>query len=74
VAYQQVAFAPDGKTIAASVSEEVTLPNTRLVRSVVKVWDAKTLALKQTLGKNASHVAHVAFSPDCKLVQAGGGL
>jgi RNA polymerase sigma factor (sigma-70 family) len=70
LAFQQVAFSPDGKTIAATVSEEVILPNMRLIRSVVKVWDAKTLVVKQTLGDNNSHLVHVAFSPDGKRIAA----
>jgi WD40 repeat protein len=70
LAFQQVAFSADGKTIAATVSEEVILPNMRLIRSVVKVWDAKTLVLKQTLGNNDSQLVHVAFSPNGQLVAA----
>jgi WD40 repeat protein len=70
LAFQQVAFSPDGKSIAATVSEEVILPNGRLIRSVVKVWDAKTLVLKQTLGDNDSQLVHVAFSPDGKRLAA----
>jgi RNA polymerase sigma factor (sigma-70 family) len=68
LAFQQVAFSPDGKAIAATVSEEVILPNLRQIRDVVKVWDAQTLVLKQTLGDNNSQLVHVAFSPDDKLV------
>jgi WD40 repeat protein len=70
LAFQQVAFSADGKAIAATVAEEVILPNMRRIRDVVKVWDAKTLALNLTLGHNDSQLVHVAFSPDGKLVAA----
>src|SRR4029077_14853480 len=63
LAFQQVVFSADGKTIAATVAEEIG-------RDVVKIWDAKTLALKQTLGGNSQLVC-VALSPDVKLVAAG---
>jgi WD40 repeat protein len=68
LAFQHVAFAPDGKTIAATVSEQIALPNVVGARSVVTIWDAKTLALRQTIGGNDSQMAHVAFSPESKLV------
>jgi RNA polymerase sigma factor (sigma-70 family) len=61
--FQQVVFSADGKAIAATVTEGVA-------RDVVKVWDAKTLALKQTLGGD-SDLACVALSPDGKWVAAG---
>src|SRR5262249_1799461 len=60
LAFQQVAFSADGKTIAATVSEEVILPNGRRIRDVVKVWDAKTLNVQLTFGDN-SQMSHVAF-------------
>jgi RNA polymerase sigma factor (sigma-70 family) len=68
LAYSGVVFSADGRAIAASVSEEVILPDARLIRTVVKVWDAKTLALKQSLGGNDSQLHCVAFSPDGKLL------
>jgi RNA polymerase sigma factor (sigma-70 family) len=64
LAFQQVAFSADGKTIAAAVCEDVG-------RDVVKVWDAKTLELKKTLGPDVQ-LACVALSPDGKWVAAGG--
>jgi RNA polymerase sigma factor (sigma-70 family) len=71
LAFSGAVFSADGKMIAATVSEEVVLPDVRLIRTVVKVWDAKTLALKLTLGGNDSHLVCVAFSPDGKRVAAG---
>jgi RNA polymerase sigma factor (sigma-70 family) len=70
LAFQQVVFSADGKTIAATVSDVVILPNVLRIRDVVKLWDAKTLALKQTLGGDSQLVC-VALSPDGKLVAAG---
>jgi RNA polymerase sigma factor (sigma-70 family) len=70
LAFQQVVFSPDGEAIAATASEEVILPNMRQIRDVVKVWDAKTLALRQTLGGD-SHLVCLAWSPDGKRVAAG---
>jgi RNA polymerase sigma factor (sigma-70 family) len=67
LAFQQAAFSPDGKTIAATVSEEIRLPDSVMIRDVVKVWDARTLALKRALGGD-SQLVHVAFSPDGKRV------
>src|SRR5262249_24266413 len=48
LAFQAVAFSADGKWIAAPVSEEVRQVNSLEIRDVIKVWDAKTLALKHT--------------------------
>jgi RNA polymerase sigma factor (sigma-70 family) len=63
LAFQQVVFSSDGKTIAATDSEDIG-------RDVVKLWDAKTLELKQTLGPEVQLVC-VALSPDGKWVAAG---
>lgn len=68
--FGQVAFSPDGKTIAATVSEEVVLPNARLIHSVVKIWNAKTLDFKQVLGGNESQLHHVVFTSDSKMMAA----
>jgi WD40 repeat protein len=71
LAFQQVVFSADGKTIAATVSEVVTLPKELRIRQVVKTWDAKTLALKKTLGGADAFVTCFALSPDGKRVAAG---
>jgi WD40 repeat protein len=63
LAFQHVVFSRDGRTIAATVSEDIG-------QDVVKLWDAKTFALKKTLGGDA-HLACVALSPNGKLVAAG---
>jgi RNA polymerase sigma factor (sigma-70 family) len=75
LAFQQVVFCADGKTIASTVDENhpVTLPNGGMSMQggwVVKIWDAKTLALKHTLPSEAQLFA-LALSPDGKLVAAG---
>jgi RNA polymerase sigma factor (sigma-70 family) len=63
LAFQQVVFSADGKTIAAVVGESIA-------HDVVKLWDAKTLAVKQKLGGDLFLVC-VALSPDGKWVAAG---
>jgi RNA polymerase sigma factor (sigma-70 family) len=70
LAFQQVVFAPDGKSIAATVSQEVRKPNMLMIRDVVKVWDAKTLVLKQMLTDDSQLVC-VALSADGKRIAAG---
>jgi WD40 repeat protein len=74
LAFQQVVFSADGGTIAATVdtAQEVVRPDGReiLFRNAVKVWDAKTLALKRTLGGD-SWLSGLALSPDGKLAAAG---
>ncbi len=71
LAYQQVVFCADGQTIAATVAEAGRQPGALVSRQVVKLWDARTLALKQTLGDDDVQLACVALSPDGKLVAAG---
>jgi RNA polymerase sigma factor (sigma-70 family) len=71
LAFQQVVFSADGKRIAATVSEEVRKPDVCLIRLVVKVWDARTAALKHTLGEDDSNLVCLALSPDGKRVAAG---
>jgi WD40 repeat protein len=58
LAFGQVVFSPDGKTIA--LVEQNTLG----------LWDANTLDVRQTLA-GGRQLACVAFSPDGKLVAAG---
>ncbi len=70
LAFQHVVFSADGKTVAATVSDVVVLPNELRFRDRIKMWDAKTGALKQTLGGD-SHLACVALSPDAKRVAGG---
>jgi RNA polymerase sigma factor (sigma-70 family) len=63
LAYQQVVFSADSKTIAATVAEAIG-------RDVINLWDAKTLAAKQKLGGDSQLVC-VALSVDGKLVAGG---
>jgi RNA polymerase sigma factor (sigma-70 family) len=75
LAFQHVVFSADGKTIAAMVDKNhpVMLPNGGSEMQggwVVKIWDAKTLALKHTLESERQLFA-LTLSPDGKLVAAG---
>jgi WD40 repeat protein len=70
LAFQQVVFSADGKTVAATASDVVVLPTELRFRDRVKLWDARTGALKQTLGGD-SHLVCVALSPDGKRVAGG---
>jgi RNA polymerase sigma factor (sigma-70 family) len=70
LAFQQVAFSADGKTIAATVTQVIRKADSVEIRDVVQLWDAKTLALKHTL-KGASQLACIAFSPNSKRIVAG---
>lgn len=74
LAFGRVVFSADGKTIAAAVDERrpVMLPNGRgAMRSeqVIKIWDAKTLALMLTLDSRVYDSAF-ALSPDGKRLAA----
>jgi RNA polymerase sigma factor (sigma-70 family) len=69
LAFGEVTFSADGNTIAATVSELVRQPNMLMIRDVIKLWDAKTLALKRTLVGDAQLVS-VVLSPDGELVAA----
>jgi WD40 repeat protein len=71
LAFQQVAFSPDGRAIAATVSEQVNRGNALLIRTVVKIWDAKTLALKRTVGNDDSDLVCFAMSPDGRRLATG---
>jgi WD40 repeat protein len=70
LAFQQVVFSPDGKTIGSTVSESIAGASRPMIREQVKLWDTKSLDLKQTLGGIGS-LGGLALSPDGKLVAAG---
>jgi tricorn protease-like protein len=64
LAFQHVTFSPDGKWIAATVSEGI-------LQDVVKVWDAETLNLERKFEARKSQLVCVALSADGKRVAAG---
>ncbi len=75
LAFQDVVFSADGKTIAAIVDgfQEVNVAGGGRqleLRGVVKIWDAKTFALKQELGGGVS-LSGLVLSADGKWVAAG---
>jgi WD40 repeat protein len=68
----EVAFSPDGKSIAATVSEERRSGNMLRIDNVVKLLDPETLALKQMFEPDGrSFPQCLAFSPDGKFFAAG---
>ncbi len=72
LAFQGVAFSPDGKWIGITATEEVVTPGSREIRDVIKLHDAKTGTLQQTLvGTGHLHLGCLAFSPDSRRLAAG---
>ena len=66
-----VAYSADGKlfaSIATRVDNQTKNPFTE-----IKIWDAKTKTVKQTLQGHASAIWSLAFSPDGKLLAYGSG-
>jgi eukaryotic-like serine/threonine-protein kinase len=66
-----LAFSPDDRLLATASSESVN-DNKDFV-SEVKLWDAQTGALKQTLPEESGGVLSVAFSPDGRLIATATG-
>jgi RNA polymerase sigma factor (sigma-70 family) len=66
LSYQRALYSHDGKTIAATVTEEVVRPNVIMIRDVIKLWDAKTQTLNQTL-QSDGHLISIDLSPDGKV-------
>jgi WD40 repeat protein len=69
LAFQATVFSADGKTIAATVSEEVRKVNSIEIRTVIKLWDANNFTLKRTL-EGDSQLVSLALSPDGKRIAA----
>ena len=69
LAFQHLAYAADGKTIAASVvMPPVVTGTTTSSHTAAKVWDSRTLKLKQTLGTQCGCLA---LSMDGNLLAVG---
>lgn len=65
--FAEVAFSPDMRYIAASVSWLANNP-------AVYVWDGLTGELLYTLNKHTDRVTTLAFSPNGRLLATGGGV
>jgi hypothetical protein len=80
-----LAFSPDGKSLACSISREVPPGLELRLNSMisgrkangtsfheVRIWDLRTRRITATLGKFPSPVGALAFSPDGKTLVTGG--
>ncbi len=61
-AVNDIAFSPDGKTLASGSDDET-----------IRLWDAQTGELKRTLSGQGEEVTAIAFSPDGKLIASASG-
>jgi WD40 repeat protein len=66
---RSLAFAPDGKTLAAAVGNR---PGRDREPGVIVLWDAATGQRRLTLTGHTNEVLSVAFSPDGRLLASGG--
>jgi RNA polymerase sigma factor (sigma-70 family) len=73
--YSEVAFSPDGKTVAVIVQHGAPVSQAPLKFDVeIKLWDAETGNEKATFDAGSDHCYAIAFSPDGKAIAAGGPL
>ncbi|MGH9855001.1 MAG: WD40 repeat domain-containing protein, partial [Blastocatellia bacterium] len=61
-AVNDIAFSPDGKTLASGSDDET-----------IRLWDAQTGELKRTLSGQGEEVTAIAFSPDGKMIASASG-
>lgn len=73
---QALAFAPDGQTLASGEGQPLSSKDGALPESspgVIKLWDCATGKERSTLRGHAHGIYALAFSPDGRLLAAGGG-
>jgi RNA polymerase sigma factor (sigma-70 family) len=69
-----IAFAPDGKSIAAVVSKTGAMAALKDDNNEVRIWSLTDQIETNLLGSKAAWLYEVAYSPDGKYVAAGGVL
>jgi RNA polymerase sigma factor (sigma-70 family) len=70
LAFQEVAFSPDGTRLAATVTGLIQKGDSLEIRNTIKVWDVKSYALKRTL-EGSTQLVCVAWSPESKWIASG---
>jgi WD40 repeat protein len=64
-----VVFSPDGKTVAAGISDFTISPS---ADNSIKLWSAADGRLMQTIADNPGHFQKIAFAPDGKTLASTG--